>query len=164
MEIKLGKIKANLLSHKKDITILLSISAILYLISHFIVFLYSPTSSLEARVFIVFKKSAKIEVGQIIVIKKEIHGKEILLIKEIFAKESDIIMSHDSAIKINDKYFGECASLNVLKENLKCITSRILQKGEIFIGSKNKLGFDSRYQEFGIIYEKDVLYNAYPLF
>lgn len=116
--------------------------------------------------------------------------KDILVIKQIIGKEGDLINARKSRdsndieaeaeVSINnpiiimrgkkdtkDPIFaiiGKCKERDTKGNKLTCIKPQIIPKDHYFVFGDTEDSFDSRYEEFGLIKEQDILYNAYPLF
>jgi signal peptidase I len=92
--------------------------------------------------------------------QKDSSFKDILVTKRLLGRDGDLISYSVSSLHIN----GEKLLLKSTARDgavLHKIDVDTVPKGKIFVAGDHKDSFDSRYKEFGLVDEKDIVYVAH---
>lgn len=96
-----------------------------------------------------------------VILKKALHGKPV--IKKMKGLPGDVLQSHASSVFINQKRVGEMETLE--NHPLSAIQSQVIPTDFYYLGSdKQERGFDSRYQEFGLIHKSKIRCQVWPIY
>ena len=90
--------------------------------------------------------------------------KNILITKIVGGISGDIVSVRDGFVFINDEKIIELKKEFLEKFKVNPIESGVIPVGKIFVYALDCKSFDSRYREFGLIDEKDIVGRAYAIF
>ena len=87
-----------------------------------------------------------------------------IFIKKIAAREGDVLNTIGNKFYVNGKFIAEAVNYDLNGKPVKHCTFKNykLKAGEYFVLGTNKFSYDSRY--WGLLYERQIIGHAYPLF
>jgi len=90
---------------------------------------------------------------------------EVPIIKRILGMPGDQIQIHERKIFLNNEYVGEVEPSRIKDIQLSAIKEKTIPESSYFLVSDNTIdGFDSRYEEFGLIKQEQIKYRVWPIF
>ncbi len=87
-------------------------------------------------------------------------NKEVKFIKLLGGKEGDVVKINDRDFSINDGFIGTAKTLSLKGEPLTMAASGIIPAHKFFAYTNHIDSFDSRYNEIGLIDEKNIIGTA----
>lgn len=148
------------------ILLLLPIS-VLWVISNFYGLGINSTDSLPQSVFVIKKKGAVVESSTQYIAFKLSNNKRYgntTFIKKVGGRAGEVITEDLMEYKINGRYVGKAKSFSREGEEVELTPSGVIPEGYYFVYSLHKDSYDSKYKEFGLVAESNIIGVAYPVF
>lgn len=125
---------------------------------------YNTTASLPYKHFIIVKYS-KIKVNDYVLFAAPNVSvyKGFNLIKQVKGKSSDKIVLQGRDVYINSQYVGAAKQKTLNGESLDIINELTIPENKFYVTGSSVDSFDSRYSNFGLIDENNIIGVAYPL-
>lgn len=127
-------------------------------------FVINHSESLPLKVVLIKKDVLPKKIGQIFVFKVKnnpvYQNQEVKFIKLLGGKEGDEIKINDRDFSVNDKFIGTAKTHSLKGEPLTMAKAGVIPPHKFFAYTNHLDSFDSRYNEIGLIDEKDIIGTA----
>lgn len=145
----------------------LLLAGIAYMVQPYIGFVgFNQSDSLPQKLFFVTYSKANIQLGDLVAFRLN-RGQEYqssVLIKIIGGKAFDDIKIDNNLLYVNNKKIGKIQPTRRNGASLTPLQAQKIPAGKYFAYTPEFFSFDSRYQEIGLIDEKEIIGKAYALF
>jgi len=143
---------------------LIFFSSLVFLILRKFEIVINYSESLSYKFVVIDKAKKPINKGQIAVFyvfdNKQLGVKKIKFIKILGGSAGSSILVNDNKIFIDNNFIGIIKEYSKNNQKLNSISSQIIPAQKYFFYSPHPDSFDSRYQEIGLIDEKNIVGTA----